>query len=127
MAVAKQANSKSAVGIELKLDLKPTITLDGRFTEGQHFTVARAVEGPNPNSYSLGGRVIVNGQDTFIEVEPQEDWFEMRSMRGVKKVYLKLQCTGLQPTYYGPYDTKEEALLALHCILDRSQEAFLNG
>jgi hypothetical protein len=147
MPTAEQVNRKSVSGIKLRLDRKPTIVQDGRFTDGQYFTVARAVEGPNPNSYSLGGRVFVNGEDTYIEMPPQDDWFEIRTMRGVKKVYLKsrgdlhvdrlivalklgnfiFQVTGLEPIYYGPYDTKEEALLAHHRILDHAQDAFLNG
>jgi hypothetical protein len=127
MPTAEKVNRKSVSGIKLRLDRKPTIVQDGRFTDGQYFTIARAVEGPNPNSYSLGGRVFVNGEDTYIEMPPQDDWFEIRTMRGVKKVYLKFQVTGLEPIYYGPYDTKEEALLAHHRILDHAQDAFLNG
>jgi hypothetical protein len=116
-------NMNNPNGIELRLDLKPTI--DGR--DGQHFTMARSVEGPSPESFTMGGRVIVNGKDTFIEVEPQEDWFEIRSMRGVQKLYLKFQRTGLETIYYGPYDTKEEGLLALHRVLDQTQEAMSNA
>src|SRR5688572_21179253 len=91
-----------------------------------YFTFARAVEGPTPESFNMGGRVTVNGRDTYIEVKPQADWFEIRTMRGVKKVYLKLQVTGLEPIYYGPYDTKEESLLALHRILNAAYEALIN-
>src|SRR5688500_2183985 len=106
MNTAEQVNSKSATGIELRLNLKPTI--DGR--DGLHFTLARAVEGPNPESFTMGGRVIINGQDTYIEVEPQEDWWLLSKLdsAGEPKWYARLYHEGKEKRF-GPFKDKTEA------------------
>jgi hypothetical protein len=107
------------------LDIEVHLPTEGHPLEG---TIAQIVEGPYREVYdNMGKRVTVKGQKTYIEVPPQDDWFEMRTLRGREMVYLKFHCTGLEMIYYGPYETKEDALLGLNKIHNHISEALMNG
>lgn len=125
--MAKQ-NGKKRQATNTAQPTSPNIEINRHpIGDAPYLTFAQAVEGPTPNGgFNMGGRVIVNGQDTYIEVPPQDDWFEVRSMRGVQKVFLRFKCTGIETVHYGPYDTKEEAALGLHRILHNAHDALMN-
>lgn len=106
------------------LDVQVTLPTSGNPIDG---TIARMVEGPFQEDPNLGKRVSVEGEETYIEVPPQEDWFEIRTIRGRDVVYLKFRCTGLEIIYYGPYETKEDALFALSNIIASIEERLVNG
>ena len=89
-------------------------------------TLSEIIERPRYEAYQPGGRVFVKGQDTYIEVKPQPDWFETRLVSGMEQVFFKFQCTGLEPITYGPFQDQDEATLALHHLIHGMLDALLS-
>ncbi len=57
----------------------------------------------------------------IIERKPQPDWFvRARNEHGKLEWFLRIQCTGLYPRRFGPFPTKQRALLFLDDVLNET-------
>ncbi len=57
----------------------------------------------------------------IIERKPQPDWFvRARNEHGKLEWFLRIQCTGLYPRRFGPFPTKQRALLFLDDVLEHT-------
>ncbi len=57
----------------------------------------------------------------IIERKSQPDWFvRARNDRGQLEWFLRIQCTGLYPRRFGPFPTKQRALLFLDDVLEET-------
>ena len=62
----------------------------------------------------------------IIERKPQPDWFAcVRNEHGTLEWFLRIQCTGLYPRRFGPFVTKELALLFLDDVLEETLDTII--
>ena len=60
----------------------------------------------------------------IIERKPQPDWLvRARNEHGQLEWFLRIQCTGLYPRRFGPFPTKQRALLFLDDVLEEILDA----
>jgi hypothetical protein len=94
--------------------------------EAPYATIGDILNRGRWSTYRLGGQMKVNGKPTHIEVKPQADWFVKKTINGKQYLFLKFECTGVQPLYFGPYRDKDTALFALSSFIDRISEDLMN-